>query len=100
MSASISRHQLFTPQVLQCKQHIRLSVIDFEIRRGCDRLLQAGKLANNQLRERLEAAGYYEAAITPGLWKHKWRPILFALIVDDFGIEYVRIEHFNHLHDN
>ncbi len=36
-------------------------------------------------------------ATTPGLWRHKWRPIQFCLIVDDFGVEYVGIEHFNHL---
>ena len=73
--------------------------IYFEIRHGCYGLPQAGKLANNQLCERLEASGYYKAATTPGLWKHKWRPILFPLIVDDFGVEYVGMEHFNHLHD-
>jgi hypothetical protein len=42
---------------------------------------------------------YFEAASTPGLWHHKWRPIQFCLIVDDFGVEYVVIEHFNHLLD-
>jgi len=41
--------------------------------------------------------GYYEAHSTPGLWRCKWRPIQFCLIVDDFGVEYVGIEHFNHL---
>jgi hypothetical protein len=35
--------------------------------------------------------------MTPGLWKHKWRPIQFCLIVDNFGVEYVGIKHFNHL---
>jgi hypothetical protein len=33
----------------------------------------------------------------PGLRKHKWRPNQFCLIVDNFGVEYVGIEHFNHL---
>ncbi len=42
--------------------------------------------------------GYYKAATTPGLWKHKWQPIQFCLIVDDFCIEYLGIKHFNHLH--
>ena len=28
-------------------------------------------------RERLEKEGYYEARTTPGLWRHKWRPINF-----------------------
>jgi hypothetical protein len=71
--------------------------IYFEIRRGCYGLLQAGILANNLLQSRLLAEGYYEAESTPGLWHHKWCPIKFCLIVDDFGVEYVGIEHFDHL---
>ncbi len=71
--------------------------IYFEIRQGCYGLPQAGILANDLLRTRLEAEGYYEAVNTPGLWRHKWRPIQFCLIVNDFGVEYVGIEHFNHL---
>jgi hypothetical protein len=46
---------------------------------------------------RLLAEGYYEAESTPGLWRHKWHPIQFCLIVDDFGVEYVGIKHFDHL---
>ena len=60
-------------------------------------LKKSGKLANDLLPTRLEKAGYYEAATTPGLWKHTWRPIQFALIVDDFGVEYVGEQHANHL---
>jgi hypothetical protein len=71
--------------------------ISFEIRRGCYGLPQAGILANNLLCERLEEEGYYEAHSTPGLWKHKWHPIQFCLVVDDFGIEYMGIKHFSHL---
>jgi hypothetical protein len=77
----------------------RDSWIYFEICRGCYGLPQAGILANDLLRSRLLAVGYYEAESTPGLWRHKWRPIQFCLIVDDFGVEYVGIEHFNHLLD-
>jgi hypothetical protein len=73
--------------------------IYFEICQGCYGLPQAGILANDLLRTRLEAKGYYEAAFTPGLWCHKWQPIQFCLIVDDFGVEYVEIEQFNHLLD-
>ena len=62
----------------------------FEIVCGCHGLTQSGKLANNLLRTRLEDANYYETATTPGLWRHKWRSILFVLIVDNFGLEYVR----------
>ena len=45
--------------------------------------------ANRELRERLQKEGYYEARTTPGLWRHKCRPIQFCLVVDDFGVEYV-----------
>ena len=58
---------------------------------------QAGKLANNLLRKHLYKAGYYEAATTPDLWRHKSRPIQFVLIVDDFGVEYVGKQHAQHL---
>jgi hypothetical protein len=60
-------------------------------------LPQAGILANNPLCSHLEAKGFYEVASTPGLWHHKWQPILFCLIVDNFGVEYVGLEHFKYL---
>jgi hypothetical protein len=73
--------------------------IYFEICQGCYVLPQAGILAEDLLRSHLEAEGFYEAISTPGLWHHKWRPIQFRLIVDDFGIEYVGLEHFTFLPD-
>ena len=57
--------------------------------KGMYGLPQAGRLANDLLRERLAKHGYYEAPHTPGLWKHTWRPVWFSLIVDDFGIKYI-----------
>ena len=57
---------------------------------------QAGRLANDLLRERLAKEGYYEAE-TPGLWKHASHPIQFVLVVDDFFVEYVGREHAEHL---
>jgi hypothetical protein len=71
--------------------------IYFEIQRGCYGLPQAGILANGLLCGHLEKEGYYKAAMTPGLWKHKWRQIQFCLNANYFGVEYVGIEHFNHL---
>ena len=61
----------------------------FEIIRGCYGVPQGGKLANNLLRTILKKSGYFEAATTPGIWRHTWCPIQFFLIVDDFWIEYV-----------
>jgi hypothetical protein len=34
---------------------------------------------------------------TPGLWKHKTRPIAFTLVIDNFGVKYVGKEHVDHL---
>ena len=46
----------------------------FRICKGVYELPQAGKLANDLLRKRLDKTRYYEAATTPGLWLHKWAP--------------------------
>ncbi|KAL7474558.1 hypothetical protein ACHAW6_000533, partial [Cyclotella cf. meneghiniana] len=35
--------------------------------------------------------------LVPGLWTHKWRPIAFTLVVDNFGVKYVGQEHALHL---
>ena len=56
-------------------------------------------LSNKLLEALLNKAGYYQCPTTPGLWRHKWRPTLFCLIVDDFGIEYVNKRHADHLRD-
>ena len=69
----------------------------FEISKGVYGLKQSGKLANDLLTERLSAHDYYQCATTPGLWRHKWRPVSFVLIVDDFGIKYVGRRHAQHL---
>ncbi len=71
--------------------------IYFKIRQGCYGLSQAGILANGLLCSHLEAKGFYEVASTPCLWRHKWRPIQFCLIVNNFGVKYVGLEHFNYL---
>jgi hypothetical protein len=60
-------------------------------------LPQTGILANELLCKRLAPHGYYECINLPGLWRHKWRPITFTLIVDDFGVKYVGKEHADHL---
>ena len=68
-----------------------------EVRKGMYGLPQAGLLAQQLLEERLAKHGYYQSKITPGYWMHKWRPISFALTVDDFGVKYVGEEHAAHL---
>ena len=59
----------------------------FEICCGFYEFPQSVILENKQLRTRLEKEGYYEARTTPGLWRHKWRPVHFCLIVDYFVAE-------------
>ena len=44
--------------------------IYYEVLRDCYGLAQSGRPANNLLRTILEKTGYYEAATTPGLWRH------------------------------
>ena len=67
------------------------------IEKGMYGLPQAGFLANELLSKRLVAGGYYQCQFTPGLWRHVWRPITFALVVDDFGIKVTGDTHANHL---
>lgn len=68
-----------------------------EIRKGMYGLPQAGILANKLLKARLEPHGYTECTHTPGLWRHTTRPIMFALVVDDFTVQYTGKEHAQHL---
>jgi hypothetical protein len=51
-------------------------------------LKQAGLIANQLLEKRLAKYGFAPTKHTHGLWRHETRPIQFALVVDDFGIEY------------
>jgi hypothetical protein len=69
----------------------------FRIKRGMYGLPEAGILANNLLKKRLLESGYYECQFTPGLYKHVWRPIIFSLVVDDFGVKCQGIQHARHL---
>jgi hypothetical protein len=65
--------------------------------KGMYGLPQVGMLANKLLKERLAKHGYFKTTHTPGLWTHLTQPITFALVVDDFGIQYVGKEHAHHL---
>ncbi len=68
-----------------------------KVRQGMYGLPQAGIIAQELLEERLKKAGYTQSKLTPGYWKHKWRPISFTLVVDNFGIKYIGKEHVMHL---
>jgi hypothetical protein len=68
-----------------------------EVRRGMYGLPQAGIIAQELLEERLLKAGYRQSKVTPGYWKHDWRPISFTLVMDNFGIKYINKTDANHL---
>ena len=60
-------------------------------------LPQDGILAQELLAEWLKMQRYYQSNIVQGLRKHKWRPIHFALVVDDFVMKCIGAEHAKHL---
>ncbi|KAL7481927.1 hypothetical protein ACHAW6_007610 [Cyclotella cf. meneghiniana] len=79
--------------------HIRDGWVYFKIICSVYGLPQSGILTNKLLKKCLNQSGYYKLDATPGLWQHKGHPIMFTLIVDDFGVEYISIQHAHHLHD-
>ena len=70
-----------------------------EVRKGMYGLPQAGRIANDELVPHLLNNGYFQSRHIPGLFKHKTRPVWFALVVDDFGVKYVGKEHAEHIRD-
>jgi hypothetical protein len=71
--------------------------ISIKIQKGMYGLPQAGILAQELLKKRLNKHGYCQSPITPGLWQHNFCLISFTLCVDNFGIKYVGCEHVEHL---
>ena len=64
-----------------------------EIRKGAYGLPQVGMLAREFLEKISAKAECYQALCAPGLWRHEWHLIMFALVVEEFGVEYVGKEH-------
>jgi hypothetical protein len=60
-------------------------------------LPQASSLGHNLLTQCLNDEGYFKNKIVPGFWKHKTKPIQFVLVVDNFGIKYLKREDLDHL---
>jgi hypothetical protein len=73
--------------------------ISIKIKKGMYGLSQAGILAQELLKKRLNKHGYHQSPITLSLWQQDFQPISFTLCVDDFGIKYVGREHVEHLSD-
>ena len=60
-------------------------------------LPQAGLLAQELLEKRFGEHGYPQSKIIAGLWKHKTNNVTFILVVDDFGVKYIRKGDVDHL---
>ena len=60
-------------------------------------LPQGGSLSHDLLEKQLNKEGYFKSLTVPGLWKHRTRNIQFILVVDDFGIKYLKREDLDHL---
>ena len=57
--------------------------------RACMGFGQQEALASDWLKPHLAEHGYHECRHTHGLFKHETRPVMFSLVVDDFGVQYV-----------
>ena len=66
---------------------VRNEYVLYEICRGMCGLPQAGIIAYEQLVKILAPFGYALTRHTPGLWRHKTRPIPFSLCVNYFVIK-------------
>ena len=60
-------------------------------------LPQYVRLSNYLLTKCPTPKGYFQCTHTPKLWRQKWRPILFSLVVDNIEVKYVGKENVDHL---
>ena len=65
--------------------------------RGMYGIPQVGSLGHDLLEQQLNKEGYFQSQIVPGFWKHKTKPNQFVLVVDNFGIKYLKREYLDHL---
>ena len=91
LPVNVIKHYNFTQKVTSD------GCVYLEVQKGMYGLPQAGILAHQLLETRLTNGGYTQSKLTPVLWTHKWRPILFTLCVDNSGVKYVGVQHAKHL---
>jgi hypothetical protein len=97
MKIPLALYPAWTIKQYNLHTHTLNGFVYIEMWRAVWGLPQAAILANKPLRKWLLQHGYYECGNTPDLWKHKTRPILFTLVVDDVGVKYVGKEYADHL---
>ena len=71
--------------------------IYMDIRKGMPGLKQSSRIANDWLKIHLAKFGYTPVPRTPALRKNATHDITFYLVVNDFGVKYVRKENSDHL---
>lgn len=62
-----------------------------EVRKGMYILLQAGCIAHNHLVMHLKPYMYVPMPLISGLWKHKNKDTTFNLMVNNFGVKYLKV---------
>ncbi len=97
MRMPLSLFPIWTQEQYNMKALALDGYIHLEMRRAVWGPTQAGILAKKRLRRKLAPFGYYEHTNTPGLWYHESHPILFTLVVDNFGVKYVNKDDVDHL---
>jgi hypothetical protein len=96
-------HQ-FSPHVLSSLSLLPFLKLDgkgkkfilFRIDKTMYGLKESGKLSNTRVVTLLSSFGFHETS-TPCLFRHISRPILFVLVVDDFGVKYHNRVDFDYL---
>ena len=68
-----------------------------EIRKGMPGLKQAGRISNDRLKAHLAHFVFDPVPRTPALWNNTPKPIIFSLVVDDFGVKYIGKNNADHL---
>ena len=79
------------------QEYVQKGWVYFEIHNNVYGIPQSASLANDLLETRILKRDYCQCPQTPGLWRHRWRPVLFSIIVDDFKVEYLGKHHTDHL---
>ena len=83
---------LFPPEIVEQYNLFPLVHDDdhvyMEIKKGMYGLPQAGRLANDQLKQHLQKYGYIHSNRTNRLWTHQTLDTVFTLVVDNFGIKH------------
>ena len=68
-----------------------------DIRKVMYGLPQVEQIANYFITKNITPHVHYQCCNTPGLCRHKWIPVSFCLVVDDFVVKYVANKHAEHV---